>query len=181
MGHMGHMGHATEATRETNMHRVLLLVIGVGIFFVMILILWRGSATLTTIGLENAAADQMLQLQAPKKTCEVPSMTSGPIQGAVASDFHMGQVGWNGNSPYTYKDCAANAQEVVDMLQDSKLFEYSKALTKADMGAAVPSSMWFTWDKNERLCKFYLACPGMKSCDDTNTVSGMVEPQGQPM
>lgn len=170
---MAHTASHTSQRGTLNLHKMSLVVLGIMIFMGILVVLWRGSATLTTIGLENAAG---ANLQAPKTTCEVPSISSGPVQGAVASDFHMGQVGWNGNSPYTYADCAANAQEVVDMLQDSALFEYSKALTKADMGAQVPSGMWFTWNRDERLCKFYLACPGLKSCENANTVSGMVQP-----
>lgn len=162
----------THTSTMPSRHQVAAVVVGCVILLGMIFILWRGSASLTTIGLEKAQALKAV----PKTTCEVPTMESGPVQGAVASEMNMGQVGWNGNSPYTYEDCAANAQEVADMLQDAAIFEYSKALTKADLGASVPTAMWFTWNRNERLCKFYLSCPSLTSCSDPNTVSGMIVP-----
>lgn len=181
-----------EFANRSTMHKVFSAFIGLALIALLLAVFWRGSApsdhgTVAALGggVVNDAAPASgdaptAASEIPPSvatTCTCPTLESGPVRGAISSVVRMGQISWEGNTPYTFSDCAANAQEVLDMMQDADLFDYAKSLTRAELGAAVPTEMWYTWDRNERYCKFYLSCPGLTSCDDVNTVSGMLKPR----
>ena len=112
--------------------------------------------------------------------CTCPKDTSTVMAGAVDKANLIGQVEHEGNDPYDFSMCQANAQEMLDFLQDQELFDYAKSLTRSELGEYPPKLLYYTWDQSSEYCKFYLSCGGVTDCDKRNVASGLVLPSGKP-
>lgn len=106
--------------------------------------------------------------------CECPVPGGPPVQGALSGGVIMGQSQHEGNDPYTFVTCQANAHEVLMLMQDEQNYLFVKDTTRADVGTYPPKQMFFTWDEEEKMCKFYFACTSLNACDKTSLASGVV-------
>ena len=161
------------------------IVAGLLLFVIAFLILWRASAGVN-LGLDSTAEHQNLNVSSstvkPQQqlsfasTCQCPASPNQVVVGAIDKASVIGQGNHESNSTYSFADCQSNAAEMVNLLQDEHLFKYSQAITRNGIGGYPPKHLYFTWDQEARICKFYTSCGGMTQCNKKNIVTGMVMP-----
>lgn len=167
-------------------HQTIAILVGLAIFGLFIVAMWRGSQNnLPIAGAEKAIAERAeasytnstispTQEAILSKTCSCPANTSEVVQGTIALDAVMGQSQHEGNSPYLYENCRSDAAEMFSMLQDEQVFLYARSMVRSDIGSYPPSKLYFSWDQRTGQCNFYTSCSSMTACSDTAQATGLI-------